>query len=54
MELQEIVANAIQQLGRKRAVVITGPDNMDEAAPLWHQHLHPFGRWSHQPAHFHL
>ena len=32
MELQEIVANAIQQLGRKRAVIITGPDNMDEAA----------------------
>ena len=31
-ELQEIVALAIQQLGRKRAVVITGPDNMDEAA----------------------
>ena len=31
-ELQEIVARAIQQLGRKRAVVITGPDNMDEAA----------------------
>lgn len=32
VELQEIVARAIQQLGRKRAVVITGPDNMDEAA----------------------
>ena len=32
VELQEIVANAIQQLGRKRAVIITGPDNMDEAA----------------------
>ena len=32
VELQEIVAHAIQQLGRKRAVVITGPDNMDEAA----------------------
>ena len=32
VELQEIVALAIQQLGRKRAVVITGPDNMDEAA----------------------
>ena len=31
-ELQEIVALAIQQLGRKRALVITGPDNMDEAA----------------------
>ena len=31
-DLQEIVARAIQQLGRKRAVVITGPDNMDEAA----------------------
>lgn len=27
VELQEIVANAIQQLGRKRAVIITGPDN---------------------------
>ena len=25
VELQEIVAHAIQQLGRKRAVVITGP-----------------------------
>ena len=34
MELQEIVANAIQQLGRKRAVIITGPDNMDEAASM--------------------
>ena len=32
VELQEIVARAIQQLGRKRAVVITGPDKMDEAA----------------------
>lgn len=32
VELQEIVARAIQQLGSKRAVVITGPDNMDEAA----------------------
>lgn len=32
VELQAIVARAIQQLGRKRAVVITGPDNMDEAA----------------------
>ena len=34
VELQEIVANAIQQLGRKRAVIITGPDNMDEAASM--------------------
>ncbi len=32
VELQETVAQAIKELGRKRAVVITGPDNMDEAA----------------------
>ena len=32
VELQEMVAQALDQLGRKRAVVITGPDNMDEAA----------------------
>ncbi|MGT2960421.1 anthranilate phosphoribosyltransferase [Streptococcus caballi] len=32
VELQEIAAQAMQKLGRKRALVITGPDNMDEAA----------------------
>lgn len=32
VELQEMVAEALHQLGRRRAVVITGPDNMDEAA----------------------
>lgn len=32
VELQDIVAQSLQQLGRKRALVITGPDNMDEAA----------------------
>ena len=31
-ELQEIVAQAMKQLGRKRGLVITGPDGMDEAA----------------------
>ncbi|AND79757.1 anthranilate phosphoribosyltransferase [Streptococcus pantholopis] len=31
-ELQKIAAQAMSNLGRRRAVVITGPDNMDEAA----------------------
>lgn len=31
-ELQELVVKAMQELGRKRALAITGPDNMDEAA----------------------
>ncbi|BAQ25091.1 anthranilate phosphoribosyltransferase [Streptococcus troglodytae] len=32
VELQDIVSQSLQQMGRKRALVITGPDNMDEAA----------------------
>lgn len=32
VELQDTVAQSLRQLGRKRALVITGPDNMDEAA----------------------
>lgn len=32
VELQELVARALRGLGRQRAVIITGPDNMDEAA----------------------
>lgn len=31
-ELQELVVKAMQELGRKRALAITGPDHMDEAA----------------------
>ncbi len=32
VELQEVAAQAMKTLGRKRAIVITGPDQMDEAA----------------------
>ncbi|KXT76700.1 anthranilate phosphoribosyltransferase [Streptococcus sp. DD12] len=32
LELQTSVAQVMQKLGRKRGLVITGPDNMDEAA----------------------
>ena len=39
VELQEIVANAIQQLGRKRAVIITGPDNMDSQHTFTYEDL---------------
>ena len=31
-DLQEMAAQVMQKLGRKRALIITGPDNMDEAA----------------------
>lgn len=31
-DLQEMAAQTMKKLGRKRAVIITGPDNMDEAA----------------------
>ena len=31
-DLQEMAAQTIKKLGRKRAIIITGPDNMDEAA----------------------
>lgn len=31
-ELQETLAQVMDKLGRKRAIIITGPDNMDEAA----------------------
>ncbi len=32
-DLQEVAAEAMKALGRKRAIVVTGPDQMDEAAP---------------------
>lgn len=31
-DLQEVAAQAMKELGRKRGLVITGPDHMDEAA----------------------
>lgn len=31
-DLQEMAAQTMKKLGRKRAIIITGPDNMDEAA----------------------
>ena len=31
-DLQEVAIEVMKKLGRKRAIVITGPDNMDEAA----------------------
>ncbi len=38
VELQEDCRACHQQLGRKRAVVITGPDNMDRSN-IWNQYL---------------
>lgn len=32
VDLQELVAQTMHKLGRKRALIITGPDNLDEAA----------------------
>lgn len=32
VELQKMIAQVMQKLGRKRAIIITGPNNMDEAA----------------------
>ena len=31
-DLQETAAQVMQKLGRKRAIIVSGPNNMDEAA----------------------